>query len=287
MTTNSRRSELGAFLRSRRERIRPEQVGIQGAGRRRTPGLRREEVSQLAGVGLTWYTWLEQGRSINASPQVLDAVARVLRLDEIERDHAHQLAGNSRLPSAPVTSDMSKPDVDDLLRAVDPLPAALVNDRTDLLKWNRAYQAMNPELVAAAPSSRNTIWEMFAVVRRDGRILDCDKRAPAAVAGFRYRYSQHLDDPDWQELIARLRATSPLFAQLWATRDVAAPRLCDKRYAFAGHGEIGLRTTGMDLSDYPGVRLVVHTPVDETSRRRLNQLVGLTLDPVAPAGGAS
>ncbi|MEV4325694.1 helix-turn-helix transcriptional regulator, partial [Microbispora rosea] len=89
---NTRREELAAFLRSRRERIRPEDVGLPPGLRRRTPGLRREEVAQLAGVGVTWYTWLEQGRPINASVQVLDAIARTLRLDAAEREHLYRLA---------------------------------------------------------------------------------------------------------------------------------------------------------------------------------------------------
>src|SRR6266699_3579571 len=88
-----RRGELAAFLRSRRERIHPEQVGLRPTRRRRTPGLRREEVAQLAGVGVTWYTWLEQGRDINASPQVLDAIARTLLFDPHERTHLFTLAG--------------------------------------------------------------------------------------------------------------------------------------------------------------------------------------------------
>ena len=91
--TTLRRRELGAFLRSRRERIKPEQVGLRSMRRRRTPGLRREEVAQLAGVGVTWYTWLEQGREINPSAQVLDAIARTLQFDVHEHTHLFTLAG--------------------------------------------------------------------------------------------------------------------------------------------------------------------------------------------------
>ena len=256
----------------------PEQAGIPGGGRRRTPGLRREEVAQLAGVGLTWYTWLEQGRPINASPQVLDAVARVLDLDGTERDHVHLLAGNLRVPSRPVEGTEPPLGVDALLGAMGPLPAALVNDRTELLRWNRAYRVVNPELVAAVPDRRSTIWELFAGARRHGHLLGLDERAPAVVAGFRYRYSQHLDDSRWQDLVARLLEASPVFARLWATRDVAPPRLCDKRYAFAGLGEIALRATGMELSDHPGLRVIVYAPGDENSRHRLDRLLEPTPD---------
>src|SRR5215831_10548683 len=94
-TDDVRRHELGTFLRSRRERVSPEQVGLPPSRRRRTPGLRREEVAQLAGIGITWYTWLEQGRDINASPQVLDAIARTLLFDGHERAHLFTLAGSA------------------------------------------------------------------------------------------------------------------------------------------------------------------------------------------------
>src|ERR687888_2403604 len=100
--TASRRRELGSFLRSRRERLRPEQVGLRPSRRRRTPGLRREEVAQLAGVGVTWYTWLEQGREINASPQVLDAIARTLQFDSHEHAHLFTLAG---LPTTAIVDE--------------------------------------------------------------------------------------------------------------------------------------------------------------------------------------
>ena len=99
-TSTAGRAELAAFLRTRRERITPEDVGLPGGGRRRTPGLRREEVALLAGVGVTWYTWLEQGRDINASVQVLEAVARTLRMDSQERWHLFQLAGVTVVPPA-------------------------------------------------------------------------------------------------------------------------------------------------------------------------------------------
>src|SRR5215472_5696306 len=129
-----RRAELAAFLRTRRERITPEQAGLPPGSRRRTPGLRREEVAQLSGVGVTWYTWLEQGRPINASPQVLSAIARTLLLDQAEREHLFRLAD---LPDAAgagpglTPCEQVLPEVQEILDTLSPMPACVLNERFD------------------------------------------------------------------------------------------------------------------------------------------------------------
>src|SRR5262249_30301971 len=155
-----RRRELAGFLRSRRERIAPELVGLPPASRRRTPGLRREEVATLAGVGVTWYTWLEQGRDINASQQVLDAVARTLMLDPHERDHLFRLAdvpdgnGQAECSSLPPTAQV-------LLDQLNPFPACIRNARYDVLAFNSAYENLLGSLSDLPFEERNTLWRMF------------------------------------------------------------------------------------------------------------------------------
>ncbi|WP_406140846.1 helix-turn-helix transcriptional regulator [Streptomyces sp. NBC_01089] len=273
MPTTTNRTELREFLRSRRARVSPGDVGILPGVRRRTPGLRREEVAQLAGVGITWYTWLEQGRPINVSSQVLDAVARTLSLGAAERDHLYRLA---EVPQPPVISDPPSElpgHLDTVLGALDPLPAMLVDARTDVLRWNRAYAALHPALVSAPPGERNTLWHLFAAPDGQHPIVNRDEQAPEAVAGFRYRYSQNAGDPRWQDFVTRLCAASPLFSRLWATHDVAPPHLCDKRYDITGIGEVSLRATGMELTDHPGVRLVVQTPTDRRSHENIDRLL--------------
>src|SRR3954453_17313190 len=143
--TASRRTELADFLRSRRERVMPEGVGLPAGGRRRTPGLRREEVALLAGVGVTWYTWLEQGRRINASEQVIESIARSLKLNVAERDHLFRLAEIT--PAGKPSSRCLPSEVQDILDALDPLPANATNSRFDLLAWNVAYAALFPDVV--------------------------------------------------------------------------------------------------------------------------------------------
>src|SRR6478736_3610635 len=143
-TRQVRRSELAAFLRSRRERISPEDVGLPPGTRRRTAGLRREEVAQLAGVGVTWYTWLEQGRPINASVQVLDAVARVLQLDTTEREHLYRLAGIPFVREPGSDEEVVGKEVLGILHSLDPLPAVVFNSRYDVQASNETYRALWP-----------------------------------------------------------------------------------------------------------------------------------------------
>src|SRR5262245_10658297 len=152
-----RRRELAGFLRSRRERIAPEQVGLPPASRRRTPGLRREEVATLAGVGVTWYTWLEQGRDINASSQVLDSVARTLLLDPHERDHLFRLA---EVPDGTVPHDcLSAPgEIQVLLDQLVPYPACVRNARYDVLAFNSAYEQLMGPLADVPFEDRNSLW---------------------------------------------------------------------------------------------------------------------------------
>jgi hypothetical protein len=149
----------------------------------------------------------------------------------------------------------------------------LVDGRTDVLRWNRAYAALNPALVSAPPGRRNTLWQLFAAPEEQPRIVNREEQAPEAVAGFRYRYSQNAGDPRWQDFVARLCTASPLFSRLWATHDVAPPHLCDKRYDITGIGEVSLRATSMELTDHPGVRLVVQTPTDGRSRENVDRLL--------------
>jgi hypothetical protein len=198
-----RRRELAAFLRSRRERIAPEQVGMPPASRRRTPGLRREEVATLAGVGVTWYTWLEQGRDINASPQVLDAVARTLLLDPHERDHLFRLAdatdstGQSECKTLPRTAQL-------LLDQLAPFPACIRNARFDVLAYNQAYEDMLGPLGQLPFEERNSLWRIFTNPACRTAWLDWDEGTRRVVAEYRAAMAEHVAEPAWKCLVSRL-----------------------------------------------------------------------------------
>ncbi|MCO5969466.1 helix-turn-helix transcriptional regulator [Actinoallomurus soli] len=279
-TPSRRRTELAAFLRSRRERITPADVGIPAGLRRRTPGLRREEVAQLAGVGVTWYTWLEQGRPINVSVQVLDAIARTLRLDRTEREHLYHLADVPAMPGPPV-HDRLEPEVQAVLDGLVPLPAAVMSSRYDVLAWNTAYSAIWPAVLRASEAHpRNLLWRMFVTPECCSQMLNKDTELPQMVAMFRAAFARHLGEPSWTGLVERLSAASPEFAEMWAAQDVAVPSTRVKHFRHAAVGEIRMSVVNFAVTATPETRMAVYTPVDEKTRERIQWLID---HPSAPA----
>ncbi len=268
MTTTAagRRNELAQFLRSRRARLSPADVGLPPGVRRRTPGLRREEVAQLAGVGVTWYTWLEQGRPIHASVQILDAIARTLRLDPAERAHLYRLAEVPAVPD-PAGSEDLPPDIQPILDSMALIPAAVYNGRYDVLAWNAAYAALFPAVVHAPAGERNALWHLFVVEPCCSALLNRDEELPRMVATLRAGFGRHLGEPAWTGFVRRLSAASARFAQMWAEHDVATPGTRMKVFQHVGPDRL-LRTmsTAFTLSGMPETRMIVYTPIDEEDR---------------------
>jgi transcriptional regulator with XRE-family HTH domain len=264
----SRRAELSAFLRSRRARLQPHDVGLPPGGRRRTPGLRREEVAQLAGVGVTWYTWLEQGRDIHVSAQVVDAIARTLRLDRHEWAHLSTLAGIAVSPT-PAQCAAITPGIRDVLTQMQPFPAAVINDRFDLLAYNQAYVDVMIDIDALPVEERNLLWLAFTSDEWRGCIGDLDDQCARLVASFRGAMASHLGERAWQDLLARLRAGSPQFAQLWERHEVAPPGQRTKLIASPRYGVLRLQSTSFWVSQQGAVRMVVYTPLDDATRAAL------------------
>jgi transcriptional regulator with XRE-family HTH domain len=270
-TGDGRRKELAAFLRSRRERIAPEEVGLPPAARRRTPGLRREEVATLAGVGVTWYTWLEQGRDINASPQVLAAVARTLLLDPHERDHLFRLAdvpdgnGQGECRALPPTAQI-------LLDQLDPFPACIRNGRYDVLAWNQAYDRLMGPLAELPFEERNSLWLMFTSPACRAATLDWEEGVRRMVAEYRAAMAEHVAEPAWKCLVSRLAEVSPEFAELWERHEVASPENLTKRYLHPEVGLLKLNYTHLWLGQRLGTRMTTYTPADEQTAARLHEL---------------
>jgi transcriptional regulator with XRE-family HTH domain len=264
-----RRRELAGFLRSRRERLTPHQVGLPITGRRRTPGLRREEVAQLAGVGVTWYTWLEQGRDIRPSEQVLGAVARSLQLDPYESAHLFTLAG---LPARPSQhpSNAVPPGVTALLDRMDPWPAVVANARTDILAYNRGYDWLL-EVDELPFEDRNTTLQCF-VGRWPERMPDWPTHKARSVAQLRAAMADHMSDPVWKALIKRLRRESPDFDALWNQHDVTEPRNLTKRFLHPDAGLLQFHTTYLWLTPSTEIRLASYTPADAETADKLAAL---------------
>ncbi|MET9882073.1 helix-turn-helix domain-containing protein [Streptomyces sp. NPDC006430] len=273
VTTQSdvRRHELADFLRSRRERITPEQVGLPRGRRRRTPGLRREEVAQLSAVGVTWYTWLEQARDIQVSPQVLDALARALLLDPSERSHLFALAGSlDPTPHAPCPS--VTPALRAMLDQLGPIPACVQNSRYDILAYNTTYGRLLCDLDALPPEDRNCLWLAFTHADWRAAVVDVAEVNRTIAAKFRAAMAEHLAEPAWKTLLARLEAESAEFREVWARHEVVGQGTKTKYIRNAHVGLLQLQHTNLWLGPAAGPRLVTYVPVDEESRTRLERL---------------
>jgi transcriptional regulator with XRE-family HTH domain len=275
-----RRRELGAFLRSRRERIKPEQVGLHSLRRRRTPGLRREEVAQLAGVGVTWYTWLEQGRDINPSSDVLHAIARTLQFDVHEHTHLFRLAGIPTT-SATIADECLQlcPTVQPLIDQMAPYPAVVLNARLDVLAYNRVWASFHPGLETIPLEDRNILWLAFTNAAFREVIVDWDDVAGRLVAEFRAAMAEHLDDLAWKALVARLHRASPEFSRFWERHDVHGIESRTKRALHPTAGLLSLDYTNLWLGQQIGQRIIAFTPADDRTRERLEALYESLLQP--------
>jgi len=273
------RTELAEFLRSRRERVMPADVGLLHTGRRRTPGLRREEVAQVAGVGVTWYTWLEQGRRITVSAHFLDCIARALRLDAAERAHLLTLAQDR--PAAVVPEPAVGPALIRMLEAIGG-PAYIATAILDVLAWNRALSAVFGDLAPLPPGERNMLWLMFASPRHRAAIPNWEESARAMLARFRVEFGRDRHDARFLALIDRLNAASPEFRAWWPEHHVSFRGEGPKRFTVAGIGEMALDQNTFLLEQMPGTRLVVYSPADDVSAARV---VALRRRAMAPEPG--
>jgi transcriptional regulator with XRE-family HTH domain len=271
-----RRAELGKFLKARRALLSPEDFGMPAGSRRRTPGLRREEVALLAGVGITWYTWLEQGRSINASTQVLDAVAQTLRLDAAERWHLYRLA--EATPTRTGVSAQAVPDeLLQTLHALNPHPAVVMNSRMDIYESNDAHQALCRNWHETAPCvHHNLLWCVITEPSAPKKLLNYDSEVRHLVARLRADYGLHVGDPDWEEDIARLSRSSTEFAELWERHEVAEAQPRTKIFLDAEHGELTFNWTELAAPGLGDLRLSVYTPKNEATARALRQLCAVS-----------
>lgn len=270
----ARRRELAAFLRARRAAVRPADVGLpEGVGRRRTPGLRREEVAQLSGVGLTWYTWLEQGRDIPASPQVVGALAAALRLDDDGRRHLHALAGLPAPATAPPEREHLLGSLRRMVAALDPNPAYVMDERFDILAWNSAQSALWRDPGGVPPERRNLMWLAFTDPRLSSLIAGWEKTARELVAQFRAAAGRHPADPRYAELVRELTEVSGDFRAWWEGYPVAE---FDNGLRQVDHpvvGRLDLDSAHLRVAEDPALTLVLHTPVGPEDAARLRQLV--------------
>ncbi|WP_327069231.1 helix-turn-helix transcriptional regulator [Kitasatospora sp. NBC_01302] len=278
---HARRTELAAFLKACRARVAPGDVGLPPGLRRRTPGLRREEVAQLAGVGVTWYTWLEQGRPINASEQVLSAIARALLLDEVQRAHLYRLAGLPADDTVGASCPATDPALQKVLDALAPMPAAISNRAYDILAYNAGYDALFPGATrSVAPHGRrNSMWCALTVPDCCNPFVNRDEELPRMVGVMRAAYASHVGEPGWERWVRELCTTSSRFRELWATQQVAPPTTTLKVFRHAAVGEIRVQAAYLTMPGSPELYLVAYTPERPVDQERM---AWITANPGAP-----
>lgn len=267
--------ELGAFLRSRREALRPEQVGLPAGPRRRTPGLRRAEVATLAQVSVEYLTRLEQGRDSRPSPEILAALADALRLDHADRRHLQQLASvehHRQLCAGrrPSVSRTVRPQVRGLLDALRDRPAYLLNRVSDVLAWNDAFERLTRPLGLLDGDRPNLLWFVFADERAREHFPDWAELADQQVAEL-HRLRQ--GDPATDAFAERLgRTVGTPFTSRWQRRPVATRSSAVRRLRHPQVGPLSLAYETLELAD-DQQRLVVHLPADPATAAALTRLL--------------
>jgi transcriptional regulator with XRE-family HTH domain len=270
----SRRAHLSEFLRIRREALGPEEVGLPGGGRRRTPGLRREEVAQLAGVGTTWYTWLEQGRNVRASRSVLEAIADALRMTPAERSHLIVLGRGEELADSRPPREQVAPTLGRLVKHLGASPACILGRRWDFLAWNDAYAAVFGDPVQLPPGRRNLVWAMFTDPARRVLFIDWADSARHLVARFRADSARHVADPDFEELIEALRQASVEFCRWWQRHEVVRSGMGRRRLRHPSMGDMAFEHGFFKLEETPEQRLALYTPLEQSdTAEKVRQLL--------------
>jgi transcriptional regulator with XRE-family HTH domain len=268
MSEDGRRTELAAFLRARRAQVDRVAAGLPAGTARRAGGLRREEVAALSGVSITWYTWLEQARDVNPSRQVLEAVARALRLSEPERSYLLSLAGYASQPSG---SAAEPPHLDALLDALVGSPAFTLAPNWSITAWNSAYAALYPHVATVAEADRNLLWAVYQDPFVRGLLPDWELTSSRFLAEFRAEAGPRLGDPDFREIIERLLAASPEFRTNWERHDIEG--FTSRRRSFlTAAGALDFDHHRLAPADQRDVYVVIYTAADARTARRMRQL---------------
>ena len=269
-----RREELADFLRKRRAHLKPEEVGLPSGGRRRTPGLRREEVAHLAGVGTTWYTWLEQGRDVRASLDVLEAISRALRLTPAERTHL-VLLGRGEVPPPCKSDERVSPTIKRLIENLGPNPAYVIGRRWDYLAWNRAACALLGDFEDVPRAARNHLWMHFMDPARREIFPDWARNSRLIAAKFRADHAHHIGDPSFDELVTTLRKSSPEFCKLWGKHEVATSGPGRRTVLHPVVGTLIFEHAVFHPHDTPEQRMILFSPLpDEDTPAKLATLLG-------------
>jgi transcriptional regulator with XRE-family HTH domain len=281
-----RRRDLGDFLKTRREQLVRADLGLPPVGGRRSSGLRREEVSYLSDVSVTWYTWLEQGRDIHPSRQVLDAVARTLRLSTAEHTYLLSLAGYSAPQIAPEQmADKAPASVQRLLDSLPGFPAYVTGPDWGVQGWNAAFAALYPNITTVDLTDRNMLWLVFTDPYLRELMPDWEVASRRFLREFRAEVGPRLGEVPWCDLVARLVEASESFRTSWESHDVEGFTSRERLFRHPSAGDLLVELHRLEPCDHPDLRLMIYTPVLTTDAPERLRLLSDTAAPPTTSSG--
>ena len=259
-----RRLELASFLRSRRERLLPEQVGLPMRKRRRTPGLRREEVAESIGISTTWYTWLEQGRAIHVSAEVVEQLAHLLRLSEDEQAYFFHLAQHTLPPTLPQPREEVPAVLRDVLTALEPCPAHIRDRKWNVLAHNRA-ESLLVDWSASSPGERNIVWHHFTNPTFRRLMVNWERETRSMLSEFRMESGPYAQDPWFTRLIDRLGQQSAEFRDWWPLHEVRRERELPIELEHPEVGRLIFQAVTVLFTTEPDLVMRILMPMQETA----------------------
>lgn len=259
-----RYKELADFLKTRRAKILPTQVGLSSGTRRRTPGLRREEVAQLAGIGLTWYTWLEQGRHIRVSAQVLESLSKILLLDKQERIHLYLLANQPIPTDLPGYQGTVSPILQHVLDSLALCPSFITDRRWNVIAWNQAACVILGDFSKMNARQRNVVWAMFTEDYFKQLYVDWHLHAKSLLGRFRSTCGKYIEDSWLNQFIDDLKGQSPEFNLWWLLHEIQNDSGVYKQLNHPVAGTLDFESSSFDVPDHSGFKLFVHVPISGT-----------------------
>ena len=271
------------FLRSCRARISPEELGLPAPQRKRTEGLRREDVAALSGVSVAWYTWLEQGRTMRVSDEVLERICHTFRLSEDERSYLFTLVQHRPPRLHPGNRAEMAPEILRMIEGIS-VPALVMNMRWDVLAWNRLNAVLFRDYGLMPPTERNLLELLFTQPSYFRETADFEDMARRILAKFRVQYGESAHDPRFETLVRRLDAVSPLFRRLWRTPEINVKFYGLHRYTHERFGDLRFENTSYVPDGHPGLRVIICRPDDDVTRQVVAQVLLETDVPASPAG---
>jgi len=276
MNAQVRLQALSAFLKGQRAKISPESVGLPPGTRRRTPGLRREEVAQLAGVSTTWYTWLEQGRDIQVSSSVLDCVANALQLNADERRYLYSLAFEGGGEAHPVQQEAVQisPSLQKIMTELRLCPVVISDRMCNIVGWNRAAALVFLDFDRIPPEERNMIRLLFT--RREFRRLavNWEQFASGYLAMFRSYYGQYVGDEWYDKFLEEMKRKKPDFTRMWEESQVSYAPEVHLEFRHAKAGKMVYELTSLKVYGNADLRCSIYTPAPDTNTEaKLRQLM--------------